>query len=95
MVLAVFLEILVYLGGEFARRLEDERTWHARPGAAVFEQRQHGQDERRRLAGTRLGDADYVLLFKDMGDRLGLDIGGLGITGGGDRVDHLGAQAEP
>jgi hypothetical protein len=34
-VLAVFLEILVHLGGQFAGRLENERARHARPRAAL------------------------------------------------------------
>ena len=38
---AVFGEGLLDLGGEFARRLEDQRARHARPGAALFQPRQH------------------------------------------------------
>ena len=83
------------LRGEFARRLEDEGARHAGAGAAVFEQRQHGQDERRRLAGAGLRDADDVLLLKDMRDGLGLNVGGLGVAGGGNRFGHLGAEAKP
>ncbi len=94
-VLAVFLEILGDLRGEFARRLEDEGTGHAGPGTTAFKQGQHGQHERRRLAGAGLRDADNVLLFKDMRDGLRLNIGGLGVTGSRDRIDHLGGKAEP
>ena len=36
-VLAVFLEALGDLRGEFARRLEDQRARHARAGAAFFQ----------------------------------------------------------
>ena len=94
-VLAVFLEILVHLRGEFARRFEDQRARHAGAGAAAFEQRQHRQHERRGLAGAGLRNADDVLLLQDMRDGLRLDFGGLGVAGGGNRVGHLGAEAEP
>ena len=53
-----------------------------------------GSTKRRRLAGAGLGNADNVLLLQDMRDGLGLDFGGLGVTGGGDRLDYLCAQAE-
>ena len=35
-VAAVAVEVLLDLGGEFARRLEDQRARHARPGAALL-----------------------------------------------------------
>ncbi len=57
---AVFDEGLFDLRGEFARRLEDQRARHARPGAALFEQRQHRQREGGGLAGAGLGDAQNV-----------------------------------
>ena len=59
-VLAVFFEVLGDLGCEFARRLKDQRARHARPGAALFQQRQHRQHEGCRLAGSRLGDAENI-----------------------------------
>jgi hypothetical protein len=61
-VLAVFLEVLGDLRGEFARRLEDQRARHAGAGAALFEQRQHRQHEGGGLAGAGLGDAEDVLV---------------------------------
>ena len=39
---AVALEIVLHLRGELARRLQDERARHARAGAALLQQRQHG-----------------------------------------------------
>jgi hypothetical protein len=72
-VLAVFLEILVHLGRQFAGRLEDQRARHARPGAASFEHCQHRQDEGCGLSGSGLGDAQYVLAFQRGRDGLGLD----------------------
>ncbi len=45
-VLAVFFEVLRDLRGEFARRFEDQRSWHAGAGAALFQQRQHRQIRR-------------------------------------------------
>jgi hypothetical protein len=94
-VLAVLLEILVHLRRELARRFEDQRARHAGAGAATFEQREHGQHERRGLAGAGLCDADNVPLLQDMRDSLRLDIGGLGVAGCGYRIDHLGAEAQP
>jgi hypothetical protein len=63
-VLAVLLEVFRDLRGEFTRRLEDQRARHARPGAALLEERQHGQHEGGRLAGARLGNADQVLALQ-------------------------------
>ena len=42
--------------------------------------------------------AAYVLWRergRDMRDSLRLDIGGLGVAGCGNRIDHLGAEAQP
>jgi hypothetical protein len=44
-VLAVLFEVLGDLGGEFARRLKDQRARHTRPGPALFQQSQHRQHE--------------------------------------------------
>ena len=40
---AIFAEGFLDLRGELARRLEDQRARHARPGAPLFQQRKHGQ----------------------------------------------------
>ena len=76
------------------RALEDQRARHASAGAAVFQQRQHGQHEAGGFAGAGLGNADHVLLLQDMRDRLALDIGRLGITGVGDGACNFGAQTQ-
>ena len=72
-VLAVFLEVLGDLGGEFARRLEDQRARHARTGAALFEQRQHRQHEGCRLAGSGLGNAENIAPLQRWRNGAGLD----------------------
>ena len=53
--LAQRLEGLAHLVGQFARGLEDEGARHAGAGAALFQQRQHGQHEGGGLAGARSG----------------------------------------
>ena len=60
MALAENLEMLGDLGCEFARGLQDERPRHPRPGAPALEPGQHRQDERGRLAGPGLGNAQHV-----------------------------------
>ena len=75
-VLAVFLELLDDLGGEFARRLQNERARHARAGAALFEHGEHRQHEGGGLAGAGLRDAEHVAAGEDVRDGLLLDGGG-------------------
>ena len=94
-VLAVFLKILVHLRREFARRFEDQRARHAGTGPAAFEQREHGKGEGGGLAGARLGDAEHVATCECVGNSLFLDGRGLGVAGCGNRIDHLGAEAQP
>jgi hypothetical protein len=60
-ILAVFLEILGDLSGEFAGRLQDERARHAGAAAAFAQYVDHREDERGGLAGAGLGDADQIL----------------------------------
>ena len=67
---AVLLEALRHLGGEFARRRQDQRARHARPGAAGLEPGDHRQHEGGGLAGAGLGDAEDVAAGH--GDRNGL-----------------------
>ena len=93
-VAAVAVEALLDLRGEFARRLEDQRARHARPGAALFEQGQHGQDEGGGLAGAGLGDADDIAARQRMGDRLRLDGRRLGVAAGLNRGQDFRAQSE-
>ncbi len=62
-VLAQRLEGLVYLGGEFARRLQNERARHAGACPALFEHGQHRQHEGGRLARAGLSQAQHVAAF--------------------------------
>ena len=71
-VLAVFLEVLVDLDGEFARRDEHEAAGLAGGGT---EERERREREGGGLAGTGLGGADDVLTGHDGRDGLGLDRG--------------------
>jgi hypothetical protein len=57
MVLAVFDEVLFDLRRKFAGRLKDQRARHASAGAALFEPRQHRQNEGCGFAGACLRDA--------------------------------------
>ena len=91
---AVFIEILLDLGGEFAGRFEDQGAWHAGPGAALFQHGEHRKDEGSGLAGAGLGDAEYISAGQNMGNRLFLNGGRGGVTGGRDGGEHLVGQAE-
>ena len=74
-VLAVLLEVLDDLRGEFARRLENERARHARAGAALFEHRDHGQDESGGLAGSGLRDTENIAAGENVRNSLFLNGG--------------------
>ena len=89
-VFAVFDELFFDLGGEFARRLEDERARHARAGAALFEHRQHRQNEGGGLAGAGLGDAEHVAALQDVRNSLVLDGGGGLVAGRFDGGENFG-----
>ena len=93
-VLAVFLEMLGDLRGEFARRLEDQRARHARAGAALLEHGQHRQHEGGGLAGAGLRDAEHVAPREHVRDRLLLDGGGGLVAGRVDGGENLVGQAE-
>src|SRR3546814_18255500 len=56
--LAVELEVLGHLGGQLARRRDDERARHARAGSAARQDVDHGQSEAGGLAGAGLGAAE-------------------------------------
>ena len=75
-VLTVSLEVLRYLVGQFAGRLDNERAGHARPRPAHRENVDHGQGKRRGLAGAGLGNAQDIAALQDAGDGLALDRGG-------------------
>ena len=94
MVLAVFLEIFSHLGGQFAGRRQDQAARHQRAAASGGHDIDHRKHETGGLAGTGLRDADDVLHHQDRRDRLGLDRGRLGITGGFDRIEEFFGKAE-
>ena len=93
-VLAVFGEVLLHLRGEFARRLQDQRARHPRPGTALFEEREHRQHEGRRLARAGLGDAEHVLALQRMRDRARLDRRGGRVSRVGNGRQHLGGKPQ-
>ncbi len=90
----VFVEILFDLRGKFAGRFEDQGARHACPGAALFQHGEHGQDEGGRLAGPSLGDAENVAAGQNVGDRLFLNRGRGGVTGGRNCGEDLIGKSE-
>ena len=88
------IETFLDLRCEFARRLEDQRARHARPGAALFELGQHRQHEGCGLAGAGLRNPEHVAAREHVGDCLFLDGGGGGVAGGSYRGDNFVGQAE-
>ncbi len=93
-ILAVFLEVLGNLCREFAGRLENQRARHAGAGAALFEQRQHRENERCGLAGASLRDAENIPPLQGRRNCACLDRCWNGVAGIGDgRKDFL-AQAK-
>ena len=70
---AVLLEALRHLGGELARRRQDQRARHARARAARLQARDHRQHEPCRLAGAGLGDAEHIPARHGDGDGGGLN----------------------
>ena len=91
---AVFFEALLYLCGELARGLQDERARHARPGAAILQPGDHRQCEGGGLAGAGLGDAEHVAARQHVRDRLFLDRGRGGVAGRLNRGENFVGQAE-
>ena len=91
---AVFVELFLDLGGEFAGRLQDQGAGHSGPGAALFQHGEHRKDEGSGLAGAGLGDAENVSAGQNMGNRLFLNGGRGGVAGGRDGGEHLVGQAE-
>ncbi len=91
---AVLLEALRHLRGELARRRQDQRAGHARPGAARLEAGDHRQNERCGLAGARLGDAENVAAGHCDRDGGGLNRSRRRVAGSVYGRLHLGAQSE-
>ena len=91
---AVFIELFLDLGGEFAGRLQDQGAGHSGPRAALFQQGEHRKDEGSGLAGAGLGDAENVSAGQNVGNRLFLNGGRGGVAGGRYGGEHLVGQAE-
>ena len=91
---AVLFEAFLHLGGEFARRLEDERARHSGAGAAVLEHGQHRQREGRGLAGAGLRDAEHVAPREHVRYGLFLNGRGGGVAGRLYRGENFFGQAE-
>ena len=82
---AVLFEAVADLGGQLARRAQDQgaRGARARRHAVLGQAMQDRQGEGRRFAGARLGDAQQILALHHVGDGLGLDRRRLLIAGRG------------
>ena len=93
-VLAVNVEILSDLGGQFARRLQDQRTRHAHLGAALGQDLDHGEDEGGGLAGARLGASEDIAAHQYDGNGLFLDRGGRRVALFRDCLQYRGAQPQ-
>ncbi len=91
---SVFAERLFDLGGELARRLENEGARHAGASAATLQHRQHRQCERCGLAGAGLGDAQDVAAFQGVRNGLFLDRRRRVVARRFDGFEHFLAQAE-
>ena len=91
---AVFVELFLDLGREFAGRFQNKGAGHSGAGAALFQHGEHRKDEGSGLAGAGLGDAENVSAGQNMGNRLFLNGGRGGVTGGRDGGEHLVGQAE-
>ena len=91
---AVFIELFLDLGGEFAGRLDDQGARHAGSRAALFQHGEHRKHEGSGLAGAGLGDAENIPASQNVGNCLFLNGGGGGVTGGRDGGEHLIGQAE-
>ena len=77
---AVAVEAFLNLCCKFAGWLQDQRAWHSCPCAALFEARKHGKYEGGCLASTSLGNSKHIAACQNMGDRLFLNGGRLGVA---------------
>src|SRR5947209_2260298 len=94
MILPVFLEIFRDLHRQLTRRLEDHRTRHAGPAAALVQDVEHRQHEARRLAGSGLCDADNVLAHQYRWDHRALDWRRFGVAAVIDCAEQFVGKAE-
>ena len=93
-VLAVDVEVLGHLGGQFTRRLQDQRARHAHLATAFGQDVDHREDEGGGLAGARLGASEDIAAHQDDGDGLFLDRGGRRVALFGNRLQYGGAQPQ-
>jgi len=93
-VLAIGLEILGNLCGEFACRFENERARHPRLGTSARQLVDHRQRETGRLAGARLGDAEHVASGQYMGNGFRLNRRRFRVAGFGYSLQYLRREAE-
>ena len=85
------LALAVDLRRELARRGHDHRnrTLERLDRALILDVAEHGQEERDRLAGPGLGDADDVAARHDGGNRLRLDRRRRGVLESSDDLDAV------
>jgi hypothetical protein len=96
-VLAVGLHRFFHLGGEFARRGEDQAARLAGldvVGVGLGQDVQDRQREAGGLAGAGLGGGEQVAAGEHQRNGLGLDRGGRGVAGFGNRLLDGGAERE-
>ena len=95
-VAAIDADVLRNLACEFTRGAQDERTAGTARGfaAILIEALQDRQRERCRFAGSRLGDANQIMAFKQGRDRLLLDRGRRFVVFGRQRLQKGRREAE-
>ena len=94
MVDAIFGKAFLDLRSKLACWLKDQRAWHARPCAARFQTRQHGQSEGGGFSRAGLGNAENVAAGQSVGNGLFLDRRGIGVARGYNGLEDFLAQAE-
>jgi hypothetical protein len=76
MLLAQGFEGVLHLGGEFPRRLEDQRARHSRPRPSLLHDGEHRQGEGSRLAGACLRESEHVTALERRRNGLSLNRSG-------------------
>ncbi len=93
-IFAVGVEILGDLRRQLARRLEDQRPRHSRPGATGGKDVDHRQSEGRGLTGAGLSAAQYVPTRQDNGYGLFLYRRGVFVASIGNGAQHRVAELQ-
>ena len=93
-VFAVGVEVLGNLRGQFARRLQDDRTRHARPRASLRQDIDQRQGEGCGLSCTCLRAAQDIASHQDVRNGLLLNRRGLRVTRVGHGAEDAFAQAQ-